>query len=89
MIELEQDRLLNSQVGALQECIDLCRNGYFTQVQHYAPTFWYIRLRHYHNGRSLTIWWEKGCWMLKESGKLLKRVDYPKEINAIPETSCQ
>lgn len=82
MVGLSQHSLLDSQVGALKECIDLCRNGYIVQVQHYCDAFWYMRLRHMRNGRNITIWWERGFYSLKEGAKLLKQQDYPDEVNA-------
>lgn len=89
MFDIEESRLLNSQVGALKECIDLCRNKYFVRVQHFCPTFWYMRLKHYHNGRELVIWWQRGFYQIKEDSKLLKQQDYPEEINAQRESTKQ
>lgn len=82
MIELDEYRLLKSQVGALQECIDLCRNQYFIRVQHFCSAFWYIKMKHYHNGRELTVWWEPGVYRIKKNSQLLKEVKFPNEIDA-------
>lgn len=69
--------LLDSQTNMIQECVDLCRNGYMIRFHVFAVSYWFVKLKHTTNGRELVALWHPTNWVLKEGNKILKSVDYP------------
>lgn len=65
-----------AEVGAHQECIDLCDNGYLLVSRGMALNGSYYILRHHSNGRKLSIFVEGDGYVVKENGTMIKAVGY-------------
>ena len=71
---MSEETLTKYQVDAQSECIDLCSCGYrevFSVRQH---DWWFVKLRHLHNGRTLVVEWKPDYYEIRENRKVLKRV---------------
>lgn len=66
--------LTRCQVGALSERADLMQNGYLVVFQVMQADWWFIKLRHYSNGRTLKIQWKPDYYEISEGKKILKQV---------------
>lgn len=66
--------LTRCQVGALSERADLMQNGYMIVFQVMQDDWWFIKLRHYSNGRTLKIQWKPDYYEISEGKKILKQV---------------
>lgn len=66
--------LTRCQVGALSERADLMQNGYLLVFQVMQADWWFIKLRHYSNGRTLKIQWKPDYYEISEGKKILKQV---------------
>lgn len=62
------------QVGALEECADLEANGYRKVFAHTTRRMWFFKLRHYKNGRTISVVWKPDGYILKSDGLILKQV---------------
>lgn len=69
-----------SQVDALQECIDLVKNGYMQRVASLQPSMWYVKYYHCRNGNTIIVKWVPGCMTIGKNGKVVKCVQYPDEL---------
>lgn len=69
--------LLNSQQDMIREVIDLCRNGYMIRLHTFWPNWWFIKLKHFENGRELIAEWKPKMWLLREGKNELKRCVFP------------
>lgn len=65
--------LSDVQICALDECADLELNGYMVLFQVMQRDWWYFKLKHFHNGRTLVIQWRKDYFTISEGKKILKR----------------
>ena len=66
--------LTHCQVGALSERADLMQNGYLIVFQVMQADWWFIKLRHYSNGRTLKIQWKPDYYEISEGKRILKQV---------------
>lgn len=66
--------LTHVQIGALSERADLMLNGYMVVFQVMQDNWWFIKLRHYANGRTLKIQWKPDYYEISEGKKILKQV---------------
>lgn len=66
--------LTRCQVGALSERADLMQNGYMVVFQVMQADWWFMKLRHYANGRTLKIQWKPDYYEISEGKKILKQV---------------
>lgn len=66
--------LTHVQIGALSERADLMQNGYMIVFQVMQDNWWFIKLRHYANGRTLKIQWKPDYYEISEGKKILKQV---------------
>ena len=62
------------QVGALSECSDLIDNGYREVFHLVQCDWWFCKLRHLHNGRTLILQWRPDYYTLTEGKRTLKVV---------------
>ena len=69
-------RQTKAEVGAHQECTDLCDNGYLLVSKGMVLSGSYYILRHRSNGRKLTIIVEFDSYVVKENGTTIKTVGY-------------
>ena len=69
---MNQGKFTKSQVGALNECIDLCRNGYIQVFEYYGEKWWCLKFKHLTNGRSLVVHVYESGYIIKEGRKILK-----------------
>lgn len=69
-------RQTKAEVGAQQECTDLCDNGYLLVSQGKTLNGSYCILRHRSNGRRLIIIVRDGGYVVRENGITLKNVDF-------------
>ena len=65
--------LSSVQISALEECADLKLNGYMVLFQVMQRDWWYFKLRHCQNGRTLVIQWRKDYYTISEGKNILKR----------------
>lgn len=74
MIQAKVRSLPKYQVDVLFECIDLIQNGYRIIIDVRDKQRWFLKLRHFTNGRILILqWWEFG-YSIREGDKILKSV---------------
>ena len=66
--------LTRCQIGALSERADLMQNGYMLVFQVMQADWWFIKLRHYANGRTLKIQWKPDYYEISEGKRILKQV---------------
>lgn len=66
--------LTRCQIGALSERADLMQNGYLIVFQVMQADWWFIKLRHYSNGRTLKIQWKPDYYEISEGKRILKQV---------------
>lgn len=72
--DLDLQTLTRNQVDALNECIDLVKNGYcqlFAIIQH---DWWFYKYKHMKNGRILIVEWKPSGYQIREGKKVLKNV---------------
>lgn len=69
---IEVDTLI--QVGMLKECSDLIDNGYLMVFRHIEKEWWFFKMRHTKNGRTLLLEWRPDKYVIKEGSKILKEV---------------
>lgn len=63
-----------SQVQAQLECEDLIANGYFIRFAHFDDDWWFVKLKHHHNGRTIVVEWKNKRCTIKENKLILKSV---------------
>lgn len=71
---LGKSNLTRCQIGALSERADLMQNGYLKVFEVMQSDWWFIKLRHYSNGRTLKIQWKPDHYEISEGKKILKQV---------------
>lgn len=76
MKALVYNNFTKSQVGALHECIDLCRNGYVQVFEYYGIEWWCLKFRHLTNKRYLVVHIYLDKYIIKEGRNILKEVKY-------------
>lgn len=71
--------LADSQRGAIHEVIGLCDDGYMIRFHVFAPDWWFIKLQHVANGRTLVVHWKPKEYSITEGRKNIKREEFPNE----------
>lgn len=61
------------QVHAYLEVVDLVSNGYIPVIEHYDDEWWYVKLRHRTNQRTLVVQWKCDQYSIKENKLILKQ----------------
>lgn len=61
------------QVHAYLEVVDLVSNGYLPVIEHYDDDWWYVKLRHRMNKRTLVVQWKYDQYTIKENQLILKQ----------------
>lgn len=72
--------LTEIQVCALLECADLCANGYEERFAIIQNEWWFRKLKHWRNGRTLILEWKPDYYVLKDGGRILKRCPASEEM---------
>lgn len=68
------ENLSKVQIGMLNEYIDLILCGYLVQHQTIQRNWWFIKLKHKANGRTLILEWKPDRFNLREKNVILKNV---------------
>lgn len=61
------------QIHAYLEVVDLVSNGYQIVIEHYDDEWWYVKLRHRTNQRTLVVQWKGDQYTIKENQLILKQ----------------
>lgn len=61
------------QIHAFLEVVDLVSNGYQIVIEHYDDEWWYVKLRHRTNQRTLVVQWNSDIYTIKENQLILKQ----------------
>lgn len=61
------------QVHAYLEVVDLVSNGYIPVIEHYEDKWWFVKLRHRKNKRTLIVQWKDDYYSIKENQLILKQ----------------
>lgn len=74
MNPIKIENLSKIQIGMLNEYVDLILNGYMVRFQSFTNSWWYVRMQHISNGRTLTLQWKPEIFEIKEGKRSLKAV---------------
>lgn len=69
---IDRTKLSKLQVEVLDEYLDLLSMGYLSVFAFYDDSFWFIKIKHRSNGRTLTLHWNPTGACIKEKRKTLK-----------------
>lgn len=76
MITINQFKTSKAQVDAFNECIDLCKNGYEEVFSVQQKDWWFIKMRHVKNRRTLILEYRPEWYLIREGKKILKQVSF-------------
>lgn len=74
MIEIDFRNMSRFEVGAIKECIDLCRNGYRVMVNSHVDKYIFIKLRHDRTGRILRMYVYPDRYTIRDGERIIKSV---------------
>lgn len=69
---IDRTKLSKLQVEVLDEYLDLLSMGYLSVFAVYDEHYWFIKIKHRANGRTLTLHWNPTRACIKENRKTLK-----------------
>ena len=73
-------RLSKVQIEVVNDYLDLLQNQYMQIFASIHPEWWFIKLRHLVNGRTLILEWQGESATLREGKNVLKRYGRAKTV---------